>query len=113
MIQINVDADVQNFIWQNIPSVWPTLTVNSTTPSVGNSISGNFYTANTSATTITIFNNGYVGQQITVVAGDSNTTIQHNSALILKGSVNFVMAAGNTLTLIKDTNLWREISRTS
>jgi hypothetical protein len=43
------------------------------TPSVG---SGNFFqTANTVATTITDFDDGVVGQRITVLINDANTTI--------------------------------------
>jgi hypothetical protein len=71
-----------------------------------------FYITNTSATVITDFSNGFVGQQITVVSNNSNTTIQHNANMILKSAVPYGMVAGNTLTLVKDTSLWREISRT-
>jgi hypothetical protein len=112
LIVVNVDAEPVNFLFANVPSAWSTLTVNSQTPSVGNTSINLFYITNTSATVITDFSNGFVGQQITVVSNNSNTTIQHNANMILKSAVPYGMVAGNTLTLVKDTSLWREISRT-
>lgn len=112
LIVANVDAEPVNFLFANIPSVWTTLTVNSQTPSVGNTSINLFYLINTSATVITDFSNGFVGQQITVVSQNGNTTIQHNAGMILKSSVPYAMVAGNTLTLARDTSVWREISRT-
>ena len=112
LIVANVDAEPVNFLFANVPSVWTTLTVNSQTPSVGNTSINLFYITNTLATVITDFSNGFVGQQITVVSNNSNTTIQHNANMILLSGVPYGMVAGNTLTLARDTNLWREISRT-
>jgi len=112
LINVNFDAEPVNFLFANVPSVWTTLTVNSQTPSVGNTSINLFYITNTLATVITDFSNGFVGQQITVVSNNSNTTIQHNANMILLSGVPYGMVAGNTLTLARDTNLWREISRT-
>lgn len=52
---------------------WITFADGDTTPSVLGS--KKFRTANTSPTTISMFDDGYVGQEITVVFGDNNTTI--------------------------------------
>jgi hypothetical protein len=100
-----------NYADKNFPSIVQTLTVNSATPSVGNDLSGQWQTLNTVATTITNFTNAYETQVITVLAGNANTTIQHNANLILKGAVDYVMAAGNIITLRRDAALWREVSR--
>jgi hypothetical protein len=89
-----------------------TLTANSTTPNVGGSVVSSFLTSNTSATTITNFVNGYVGQVITIVANDANTTVQHNAGMLLHLGVDYVMSVGNTLTLKREQNTyWREIGR--
>jgi len=83
-----------------------------TTPSVANSLSGFFYAGNTSATTITAFDDGYSGQEITILASTGNTTLQHNANLILAGSTNFAMTAGDVITLRLVSTIWREVSRT-
>lgn len=69
--------------------------------------------SNTSATTITNFLNGNGSQQITILATNDNTTIQHNGTTIsLIGGVSTVIPSGHTMTLIRDGSLWREINRT-
>jgi hypothetical protein len=84
------------------------------TPSVANALSGVFLTGNTGATTITSFDDGYQGQEITIFANDANTTIQHGANIILAGGTNFAMSAGDILTLraIGSSTVFREISRT-
>lgn len=89
-------------------------TANDTTPSVTNSQTNSFQTANTLATTINMFDDGYVGQIITVLANDANTTIGHftgGGSISLQGAVNFVMGNGAIITLRKDISVWREVSR--
>lgn len=67
---------------------------------------------NTSATTITNFLNGNGSQQITLLATNDNTTIQHNGSTIsLVGGVSVVIPSGHSMTLIRDGSLWREINR--
>ena len=88
-----------------------TFSANNATPSVLNSPSNFFNTANSVATTITNFLNGYTGQVIYVLANDTNTTVQHNVNITLQGGVNFVMGNGAILTLRKDPTVWREVSR--
>ena len=81
------------------------------TPSVAK---GNlFKTANTGPTTITGFDDGSNGQEITIYAGDSATTIDHNAGagLYLDGAADFAMTEGDTLTLIRVNNAWFEVGR--
>ncbi len=111
--QINVDADAQNYFFNNIPALDETFTANNATPSVGNGTSNFFVTANASATTITNFTNGYLGQEIRILANDANTTIQHNAGLILRGGANYVMSNGDILSLHRQGSLWREFARST
>lgn len=69
--------------------------------------------SNTSATTITNFLNGNGSQQITLLATNDNTTIQHNGTTIsLIGGQSVVIPSGHMITLIRDGSLWREVNRT-
>lgn len=65
------------------------------------------------ATTITDFTGGEIGQILRIRATVAGTTITHDSNKIrLNGSVNFVMGAGDTLTLCKFYPAqWDEVSR--
>lgn len=55
---------------------------------------------------------GSPGQFITIVFNNP-VTFQHNAGLLLKGQVNYVGAAGNTITLFKEAGAWREVARTN
>jgi len=112
---VNFGAGVlkTNTSFNNFPSTVSVLTVNSAAPSVGNDVNGQWKTANTVATTITNFLDAYESQVICILADDSNTTIQHNAGLILKGAVDYVMSLGNIITLRRDATLWREVSRST
>jgi hypothetical protein len=69
--------------------------------------------SNASATTITNFLLGNGSQQITILATNDNTTIQHNGTTIsLIGGASVVIPSGHTMTLIRDGTLWREVNRT-
>lgn len=107
------NGGVTNRIYNNWPiSSIVTFSANDATPSIGGHVIDIFQTANTVATTITAFDDGYVGQKITVMANDANTTIQHNAGLILQGAANYAMANGAIITLrLFSSGLWREISR--
>ena len=101
-----------NVISNNMPiDGVTTFTANTATPSVLNSPSNFFNTANSTATTITNFADGYTGQTISVCANDANTTVQNNADISLQGAVNFVMTSGAILTLRRDPGLWREVAR--
>jgi len=62
-------------------------------------------------TTITDFDDGGVGQVITIIA-EHAITITDGTNIFLSGSANFVMAITDTLTLVqKADGLWYEIGR--
>lgn len=76
-----------------------------TTPSVA---TGDvFKTANASATTITTFDDGHVGQRIEVIIGDANTTIDF-SGTTLKGNAGADLTAGqgDSLACVYDGTNW-------
>ena len=82
------------------------LTRNSATPSVQDSY---FYgTNNTSATTITAFEGGYVGQEVFIKAFDNNTTINFSSTnLIGNNGANYAMSVNDAIRMIKTPdNKW-------
>jgi hypothetical protein len=85
---------------------------NAATPNVGGFVVSTFLTANSSPISITNLLNGYVGQTITIVANDANTTVLNNANIILHSGASYVMSLGNTLTLKREQNTyWREIGR--
>jgi len=78
-----------------------------TTPSVlGHNL---IYCANTGATTITNFDDGVLGQHITILFVDSNTTISDGGNFKL--SANFSSTADDVLVLFFDGVTWYEVSR--
>lgn len=73
---------------------------------------GSYFTQNSSATTITDLDDGYEGQRVTIRFGDTNTTIQHNTARIrLAGGVNMTGANNQLLTLVRNAGNWWEAAR--
>ena len=104
--KITILADGTIVILGPVTEVVITL-ANDATPSVaaGNS----FKTGGT--TTITDFDDGVVGQEITILSAHA-ITITDGAPIILNGSANFVMAAADTLTLkMYDNQVWSEVSR--
>lgn len=76
-----------------------------TTPSVLNAEM--FYTNNSGATTITGFDDGYVNQQITVIIGDSNTTVDFTaSSLKGNGGVDWSPSENDHMTCIYNGTYW-------
>jgi len=69
-----------------------------------------FKTANAGATTITTFDNGFVGQKITIILGDANTTIADTDNIILKSA--YTSLTNDSIRFSYDGTNWREISRT-
>jgi hypothetical protein len=62
-------------------------------------------------TTITDFDDGVLGQTITILS-EHAVTITDGTNIILNGSANFVMAAADSLTLVlKADNKWYETAR--
>lgn len=75
------------------------------------SIKGRDYWLTSGTTTITDFDDGITGDVITIVA-EHAVTITDGTNIFLSGSIDFVMAATDTLTLIcKADGLWYELSR--
>ena len=69
-------------------------------------------TQNTSPTTITGLAGASPGQRVTIVFGDSNTTVQHGGNLYLTGSTNRTGAPNTSLTLVTlDGATWVEEGR--
>ena len=68
-----------------------------------------FSTANSSGTTITTFDNGFPGQEITLIFSDANTTIAETGNIKL--SAAFTSTADDTMKLIYDGTNWYEVSR--
>ena len=82
-------------------------TASDTTPSVSY---GNWWkTQNGSATSITMFDSGYRGQEIVVECGDANTTIVDGGNLKLAG--NLSCTADDYIRLIFDGTDWKELGR--
>lgn len=82
-----------------------TFTANDATPDVGD---GNlFKTANTSATTITMFDGGSDGQMINVILGDVNTTIDFTGTN-LKGNAgaDWTPTTNDHMACISDGTNW-------
>ena len=71
---------------------------------------GALKTANTGATTVTFFDDGYEGQVIAVVAGDANTTIQHDTGLIqLATQANVKLLSREAMLFVLEEGVWREV----
>lgn len=66
-------------------------------------------------TNITSISAGRYGDRITLLFNNSNATLVHAAALVLKGAINVNPASGNMITLMCDGTSsgvnWREISR--
>jgi len=91
-----------------------TFTNGDTTPSVHTNTF--FKTANTAATSIIGFDDGWKGQEFTLIFGDANTTIVHNSAsadypILLNGGTDVNPPADGVMRFIFDGSNWYEISR--
>jgi len=69
-------------------------------------------TANTGATTITTFDDGTAGQEIIIIFGDGNTTVDSGADdIILSGGADWTPAQNDTLTLVYDGTNWYETAR--
>ena len=78
-----------------------------TTPSVVDCYT--FKTNNSSSTSITTFDDGESGQKITVIFGDSNTTIVHGSGIYLRDGSNVTPSANTTMSFVYDGSYWYEV----
>jgi hypothetical protein len=112
-VQFGSDAEKTNKCFNNHPLSVQTLTSNSGNPSVGNALNERWNTSNSVATTITGFQDGYLGQVVTLLVNDTNTSFQHNAGLILRGGTNFTATNGTLIQFVRDPTLWREFSRSA
>jgi hypothetical protein len=77
-------------------------------------------TNNSAATTITQFLGGYIGKQMMVVIGDSNTTIQHGTNIFLRSGLTTKCNNGDTLLFVAQdgssstsTITWQQVALAS
>jgi parallel beta-helix repeat protein len=85
------------------------LASNSATPDIPGRT---YWRANNSlATTITAFNSGVDGQQITIRAANGNTTIANGGLIVNKGAINVTLPADGTISYVRQNTVWREIFR--
>lgn len=83
-----------------------------TTPDVSNCRT--LIVSNSAATTITDFDTTESNDRIiTVFSTNSNTTIQHNSNIVLNGAVDFAMGTNGSVTLTLINSVWYETGRNS
>jgi hypothetical protein len=62
------------------------------------------------AVTITTFDDGQVGQVLSLKAGDANTTLDHGTSILLKGGIDKTLALGETITLVCfEPDIWDEV----
>jgi hypothetical protein len=98
---------------------WPVLTlpdVPETRSEARPNIAGGhwFKTANTAPTTVVNFLNGQLGQEITIMFDDNNTTIRHDGRgdrIVLQSSRDFRGQQGDMITLVKMGAGWVEKCR--
>jgi len=104
---VDVDAD-GNLVVDKVFRTPTVTTLDDTgTPSVAG---GNLFKTG-GTTTITDFDDGVIGQTITILSAHA-ITITDGSNILLNGSTNFVLAAGDTLTLTMfNDQVWEETSR--
>lgn len=65
------------------------------------------------ATTVTTIANGSEGQELFLVASNSNTTIAHGATIKLSGGLSWTMPGSATLTLVNVSGVWYERCRKS
>jgi len=102
--QLSINSDV--IANRTLCSQIATFTDGDTTPSVSDS--NIFKTNNSSSTSITTFDDGQAGQKITVIFGDSNTTIVHGSGIYLRDGSNVTPSANTTMSFVYDGSYWYE-----
>ena len=96
-------------------SAWTAFTASDATPSIAADGNNRWITANAVATSITAFDNGYVGQEFAVLIGDSgsaNTTFVHSAGLLMREGIDYTPTSGTLLRFIRESStIVRELSR--
>jgi hypothetical protein len=85
-----------------------TFTDGATTPSIAKT--DNFKTANTGATVITNFTQGYDGQTINIIVADANTTIQNNASIKNRSGANIVAGINTTYSYRRSGSVWYQVN---
>ena len=75
-----------------------------TTPSV--SVGRHFKTANTGATSITTFDDGTNGKEITIIGGDALTTFVDGATLKLNAGSDLIIGQYDVIKFILDVTVW-------
>jgi hypothetical protein len=105
-LQIDGDTGVSGNVYgPNTVGAVGTFTANDATPAV-NSYDV-FKTANTAGTTITMLDNGYVGQNVSIIVNDTNTTIDFTGTN-LKGNsgADWSPGSGDSMNCVFDGTNW-------
>ena len=100
-----------NLYTNSISNPFVTLTASDTTPSVASY--SNLKLSFTTSTTVTNFDDGRDGQEIFLLAGNTNTVLQHGSGLVLAGADDFHMGTNDTLTMRYTSTYWYEKCRST
>ena len=86
-----------------------TFETSDSTPTI---LGGNFFVTSEAAT-FTDFDNGFVGQEITIVA-DHTVTLTHGTNIFLRNKRSWKMFSGDTITLVqKADTFWYETGRSN
>ena len=112
-----LNYDNQVFFSNNVElltDVYVPVAANDTTPSVSEHHALKLGGNNTSATTITNFDDGTAGQFLYLYCDDATNapTIANNANIVLADGANFTMAKGDKLTLVLSNGKYLEYSRT-
>lgn len=103
---ISGDGNGFNFYGQN-SDTFTSYTNGDTTPSVRGL--QQLVITNSGGTTITDFDDGYDGQEVTLIFTDANTTLTDGGNLALAGG--FTSTANDTLTVRRSGSTWYEVRR--
>lgn len=129
MITVGSTVTLADNLWQWFSADWPlngtdgkefvrltrtmftAFAANDATPSVATGDQKHFYTANSSATTITNFDNGFDGQEIWVLISDVNTTLGFYpatgaSALLGNNGANRAMSLTDAVHAVYYSGYW-------
>jgi hypothetical protein len=109
---IGSNAGVGNQI-SNTHKIGTEEAITGATPVIRNNSGGTgiFAITQGGATNVTNFTFPYVDQQITVRAGDGNSTIKHGAAIKTVDGLDFAMASGDRIILKSTSAVWYEIGR--
>jgi len=62
-----------------------------------------------SAHTLTAITNGVIGQELNILSTTTNTTVQNNAGIVLKGGADYLIPANTGLRLLYTGTVWAEV----